>query len=377
VRIPSRIVLVSVLAASSVPALIAAEWRRSIADAGGGGKFSSLQVDANGNAQVAYVDELQGTLKYGFWDSKLDKWFTTALDISSGFCSLVLDSAQHPHISYIEHEKLKYAHWNGSSWEKQPIHVNARHIDYYNSITLDLKGRPSITFYEVWGTGDDYLLHLRRVTREDNFWTVRTVDGTRGSGKFNSAAADSRGRAQIAYANVRDENASLRYARWNGESWEVSVLEGGGGANFPVYSVNIMVDAHDVPHIAYTDTRNRLVKYATRRDGKWQFQVVDAIAHEGYPDRNGVAVDDNGDPYVSYYDEGAGVLKLAHRERNKWVTEVVDSNGAGFTSSLRIVRGEIYMTYYDATTYSLKFAHRPLVVSGSPGDQTSQVWPQQ
>lgn len=341
----------------------ASDWRLEVVDSGGGGKFSSLQIDRQGSAHVAYVDDARGQLKYSFWDSALDKWFTTSLDISAGFCSLVLDSKQRPHISYIEHEKLKYARWNGSSWDTQAIQIKAKHIDFYTSITLDAEDNPSITFYEVWGTGDDYLLHLRRVTWDGKFWTVSTVDPTRGSGKFNSAATDSHGNPHIAYANVRDESASLRYARWNGKSWDIAVLEGGGESNFPVYSVKIAVDRQDVPHIAYTDIRKRLVKYATRKDGKWQFQVVDVLAREAYPDRNGIALDDDGNPYISYFDAGAGVLKLAHREENKWVAEVIDSNGAGFTSSIQIARGTIYITYYDSGADSLKCVRRPLIAS--------------
>ncbi len=101
-------------------------------------------------------------------------------------------------------------------------------------------------------------------------------------------------------------------------------------------SVAIVLDKNDNPHITYMDVKNRVVKYATRRDGKWQIQAVDSVAQVGYPDRNGIAVDEEGHPYISYYDAGLGVLKLAHLNGQKWVTEVVDENFAGFTSSLQI-----------------------------------------
>ncbi len=169
------------------------------------------ELTSYGNAHVAYVDDSQHLLKYSFWDHKLDKWFTTVLDKTAGFCSMVLDSQQHPHISYIEygHARMRYAHWNGSSWDKQTIQINAKDISFYTSIAVDAKDNPSISFYEYWGTGEDYLLHLRNVTWNGKFWEVRTVDSTPGSGKFNSIAIDSAGNRDIAYANVKSENAGF------------------------------------------------------------------------------------------------------------------------------------------------------------------------
>jgi hypothetical protein len=220
---------------------------------------------------------------------------------------------------------------------------------------------PSISYYEYWGTGEDFLLHLRNVTWTGEYWTVRTVDTTPGSGKFNSLAIDSTGTPHIAYANVRTENASLRYARWNGTSWDVEVLEGADVLHLPVFSVLLVLDRHNTPHIAYTDVRNRLVKYATRVSGKWHLQVVDALAQGAYPDRNGLAVDDDGRPYISYYDAGSGRLKVAHMAGDKWVAEIVDQAFAGLNSSLHIHNNTLWLTYADETGNRLKSAHRPLI----------------
>lgn len=329
-----------------------AEWRVTVVDPTAIGKFSSLRIDSYGNAHVSYVDDAQLVLKYSFWDHSLNKWFTETLDRSRGYCSLALDSKQRPHISYLAYGEgqLKYAHWTGSSWEKSVIRVNAKVIDYYTSIAIDAKDNPRISFYEYWGTGEDYLLHLRTVAWNGEFWHVSTVDSTAGSGKFNSIATDSKGNPHIAYANVKAESASLRYAHWNGKSWEVEVLEGSGMSGYAAFSVALALDNDDVPHIAYTDVTNRQVKYATRRNGKWQIQVVDSLAEVAYPDRNGIAADAQGRPYISYYDGGRGMLKLAYRRDQKWVAEVVDQNFAGFTSSVQIDHSAIWVTYADETS---------------------------
>jgi hypothetical protein len=349
-----------------------AEWQIEIADAGVGGQFTSLRIDKFGNGHVAYLDDAQGILKYAFWDHTLNKWFATPLDRSGGFCSLALDSKQRPHISYIEYGtgKLKYAHWTGTAWLKEAVLLQAKEVSFYTSITLvGANDYPSITFYEYFDASGDNNLRLRNVAWNGSYWEVRTVDSAPGSGKFNFVASDSAGNPHIAYGNVKYENASLRYASWDGHSWRTEILEGAGKPGTSMWSVSLLMDKNDQPHIAYTDVINRLIKYATRSSGSWTTEVVDSLAKEGYPDRNGIALDEQGNPYVSYYDAGAGLLKVAHRKAGKWIVEVVDQNFAGYTSSLQIHTGTIYLTYEDENGRSLKFAHRPIEQPGQLSEQ--------
>jgi hypothetical protein len=343
--------------------LPAADWRIEGVDPGGGGKFSSLKIDNEGNAHVAYYDETQHELKYAFRDRKLGKWFTTKLDASSGFCSLALDSKDHPHISYLlVNGRLSYVHWNGKSWDKQPLDIHAKVIDYYTSITIGPNDYPRISFYEYWGMGEDYELHLRNIAWTGNLWEVQTIDATPGSGKFNYMVTAPSGLPQIAYANVKSENAGLRYAVSNGKSWAVTVLE---GATQPhaVFSVALAIDKHSEPRIVYTDMTTNVLKYAALEKGKWQIQPVDTLVDVAYPDRNGIALDDEGNPYLSYFDAGARVLKVAYQVNGKWVIETIDQNSNGFNSSIEIRQGYIWITYADGTGSTLQFAFRKLAPS--------------
>jgi hypothetical protein len=134
------------------------------------------------------------------------------------------------------------------------------------------------------------------------------------------------------------------------------------------------MDRNDNPCIAYTDVPNRLVKYAERRNSKWQTGIVDALVNVSYPDRNGLALDDDGNPYISYFDQGAGLLKVAHRENDRWISEIVDQNDAGFTSAIQIHDGTIWLTYADPRGARVKFARRALArpgaMNGSGGAQS-------
>lgn len=349
--------------AADAPSSAAADavvWKIETVDAGGGGKYTSMRVDKSGNVHVAYVDDVRYKLRYAFRDSRLNRWFTTEVDGASGFASLALDSAQRPHISYLEYgyDRLKYARWNGTVWEKQTLLIRAKNISFYTSIALP-NDEPCISYYEYWGTGDDYRLNLRNVWWNGRFWALRTIDTDPGSGKFNSLALDSAGTVHAAYANVKSENASLRYAQWDGQTWRKEILESVPNSNYNAYSVAIATGPDNEPHITTTDTANRIVKYAHKENGKWKIEVIDTVGEAAYPDRNGIVVDDTGQVYISYYDAGRGLLKLAHKRNGKWVAEVVDSTLAGFTSSLQIASGHIWISYGDERG-ALKVAMRPL-----------------
>ena len=108
------------------------------------------------------------------------------------------------------------------------------------------------------------------------------------------------------------------------------------------WSVSMVLDKDDNPHITYTDVSHLLVKYATKKGGHWKIEVVDSMGKEGYPDRNGIGLDDQGNPYISYYDAWAGLLKVApSRQGQKWAARIVDRGSVGFQSSLQIDHGTI------------------------------------
>jgi hypothetical protein len=362
----------SVLALAGVLQLMArevraAEWRIDTVDESGAAKFTSMKIDRDGNIHVAYIPEAEGhPLRYAFWDHQIKRWFTMTVTQVASFCTLTLDSKQHPHIAFADHgtglgSELRHAWWDGDSWKVDAITVQyGAVVAYYTSIVLDRNDNPVFAFYDYADPGNNFRLRMRSVFWMGKYWEVRTVDQQGGSGKFNSLAMDSAGRPHLAYANVKYESSSLRYAVWDGQAWKTEYLEGAPGTACPTASVAMILDAKDTPHITYTLPEKRLVKYATKVDGKWNTYVVDAIRQDAYPDRNGIALDSQGTPYVSYFDAGTGELKLAHRKDGKWLGEIIDQNYAGFTSSLVIDRDTIWISYGDELGRSLKVASRRL-----------------
>jgi hypothetical protein len=360
-----------VLALGAVVATVApgGEWLVGVIDTGVSGNFPALRLDDYGNAHVGYVNGLKKEVKYAFWDHAVNKWFITTLDRSGGFCSLALDSKQRPHTSYIDYGAggVMHNHWTGSAWEKQAAQLQATDVSAFTSITLDTHDNPNIVFYSRSRFSGEKLVHLKSVIWNGTYWGARTIDIAEGV-QFSPLVSDSHGYPHLAYSRVKYENASLRYSSWNGDSWQSETVESSGQAVASIWSISLQMDKADQPHIVYTDAPNRLVKYATKENGKWTTEVVDMLAKSRYPDQNGIALDEQNNPYISYYDTGKGELKVARRSGGKWFAEVVDQNFAGAESSLQIRNGIIWVTYEDESGQNLKFARRP-VASSDTGRQ--------
>ena len=331
-------------------------------------QYTSMKIDAQGNVHVAYVlnDNNHYPLRYAFWDHALKKWFVMTVDQNAGTCSLALDSKQHPHIAFTDFAggRLRYAHWDGSKWDHETLPINAQNINYYQSIALTPGDRPNIVFYEYEGPrGSDYKIRLRIVQWDGKNWALRTLDSDQGSGKFNSMVVDQQGHLHIAYANVSATTGGMRYAYWDGKDWKIEILEGekenhGHGVG---WSCNIAVDKDSIPHMTYMDEVEKLVKYAVRRNNKWQIQVIGKVTGVAYPDRNSIAIDRNGVPYVGFFDGGSGSLEVEHPEGQKWVIETVDADNAGFTSSMQIDNNNVaWISYADGANGGIKVAHRQL-----------------
>ena len=365
----------------------ASVWQIESLDESGIGRYSSLKRDGDGNLHVVYITEDgKYSLKYGFWDHKVKRWFNMKVAEGASFSSLTLDSKNRPHISWADHgtgvgSRLRYIYWSGQEWIRRPIPLDAETVAYYTSIALDKEDKACISFYEYNGPkGTDFRVRLRAVMWNGSFWEVKTIDGENQSGKFNATAIDSRGQIHIAYANVGAMTAGMRYALWDGKSWKREVLEGllDTDRAYVGTAANIALDQDGNPHVTYMNESTGMVKYAVRKGGRWQIEVVDRVARVAYPDRNAIAIDENGQPYLSYHDRLRGTLNLAYKKAGKWYTEVVDSDGSGFTSSLQVSHGAVWISYADERVGGLKIAHLdPEAQNSSAPAQATAAGPKQ
>ncbi len=101
------------------PALADSGWNIQTVDSAGNiGYYTSLALDAGGNAHISYCDGTNGDLKYAAWNGS--SWNIETVDWEGSVgahSSLALDSSGYPHISYYKryaggpgtYADLKYA----------------------------------------------------------------------------------------------------------------------------------------------------------------------------------------------------------------------------------------------------------------------------
>ena len=119
---------------------------------------------------------------------------------------LALDAAGHPHISYFDNtnDDLKYASWNGSTWDIQTVDSTGN-VGRLTSLALDSAGNPHISYF------DDSQTALGYAYWDGTTWIVLTVDNMADMGRSSSLAIDTAGHPLISYYDMSE--GYLRLAR--------------------------------------------------------------------------------------------------------------------------------------------------------------------
>jgi hypothetical protein len=215
------------------------------------------------------------------------------------YTSIELDNSQNPHISYNDLlGGLKYAAWNGSSWDMQTVDaVAAQHT----SLALSAAGFPRICYLHV------LLGHLQYAFWDGSKWSIQLVDSSSALiGLYPSLAVDGSGNPHISYYD--QTNSNLKYAAWNGVSWNREIVDSAGtvGAH-----TSLALDASGNPHISYYDETNGNLKYASWNGANWVIEVADNAGTVGQ--YTSLALDGFGGAHISYFDVDNADLKYARR----------------------------------------------------------------
>ena len=371
----------------------------------------SLALDSDDHPHISYCieggndDVRYRDLKYAYFDG--NSWQTTTVDsqmvrtntiYQGGLAnSLALDSNNRPHISYeytkIEtgHQAIKYAHFDGNSWQVEILASSDFGGLRGSSLALDNYDRPHISYLDYNAT------ELKYIYFDGNSWQTTTVDQGNTVVDF-SLALDHLDRTHIGYSVRHDQ---VRYAYFDGASWQVTTMDSKGGSH-----ISLDLDPNGHPHLTYAWDRNT-IKYAHFSTNQWETSTVDTRSYIGsyssialdskdrpyiiyqkvYPDMvelkyttydgntwtsgtidsaggnigeyNSLALDLQDRPHISYYDAVNQDLKYARFDGNGWVIETVDSEGdVGKWSSLALdSNNRPHISYYDALNQDLKHAH--------------------
>jgi len=325
-------------------------WTNQTVDNRAGG-WTSLAL-GDGKPCLSFVSE-KDEVKFAKWEGF---WKVEIVDRGPlvRCTSLALDSRGFPHLSYSMGNKLKYACWNGSSWEIQTVESGKEGSLYgvglYSSLILDNRDLPRIFYYD----SENRALKYAKI--EENRWVIETVVSS-GVGRYSiSAALDRAGNPHACF--YAEEEGDLCYARWKGGSWMVERVDTDGNVGM---FCHLILDSKDNPHISYYDVDNGNLKYAHWNGSSWEIQTVDSDGDVGM--WTSIALDAKDYPHISYYDSGRRSLKYARWNGHSWEIWTVDSGGdvGSFTSIALDSTGVPHIGYYDQLKHEVKIAK--LVVS--------------
>jgi len=233
--------------------------------------YCSLALDSQDQPRIAfYRSSLDGglgrDLLYAHFDE--DQWQIDEVDTLGWvgyYASLVLDSADHPHIAYrhgTEHY-VKYAHHDGAKWHITTVHDPADAIGYGISIALDSQDRPHIAYTANLFSKSLWYSHYDGAT-----W-VHTAIADAGRASSTAIAVNAQDRPHIVYDYAWSDEAGPhdhRYIFLGDEGWHDTLIEAGAGYGM---DHDIALDACDRPHLAFgrrTSLYNGWLVYAEPED---------------------------------------------------------------------------------------------------------------
>ena len=183
-------------------------WAVETVEKDGGGYYTQLAFDEDGQPAIAYCGNLDGDVQPVRFARRGDSgWQFQTVDAvgkcSEASLSLRATPANGFGLAYYDDrfQDLKYASFFGGVWHLETVEAHNQ-VGKYCSLAYDADGQPVISYYycgrstdqDCQGGGD-----LRVARKTQTGWTVETVDSEGNTGLFTSLAFAPSGQAFIAY----------------------------------------------------------------------------------------------------------------------------------------------------------------------------------
>jgi hypothetical protein len=244
--------------------------------------------------------------------------------------------------------RLKQGVERGGGWRVRRLPANPG--DPRPSVAMDSSGTPHI----AWRTGvffGEGILNYAKVV--NGVWQEEIVDDTPGGTSYVSIAVDAGGFPHIVYSGEL-AGMPMRYARWDGTTWQKEDVSFRGG----ILSPSLVLDAAGDPHVAYIVGTGSEIDYAVRSGGVWSSEPIDVIPAGQQTLEASLALDSSGQPHVAYdelFDVG---MHYAVKDASGWSSIVIDP-GQRWDPALVVDSNDVpHMVFYDAEHGALIYASK-------------------
>lgn len=289
------------------------------------GREISLAIDNSGVPAIAYILQNKSdsyyTLKYakmvnGSW--VLDT--VHADDYMATSCSLAFSSTNVPYICYAYRNQgveLDYFRLDDQEgWQQETVDPGAEYPGGFTvSMALDSNDRPHFVYNE-----NNAGLLKYSYPYEDVHAAIVTEPWNYG---YSSIAVDSNGNVHVAYCGYDGSGSGLKYASYDGESWDIKVADPSEDSGS---YLALALDQADQPCISYHDHESQTfdLKYACKNGDNWAIQTVPpAGATKGqYPD---LELDSQGEPHLVYMIHNDRAIRYASKDGEEWTISDVAS----------------------------------------------------
>ena len=365
-------------------------WHQEIVDPSPTvGEYAALALDSNNRPRISYYDASNHALKFAYfngsiWDTMIvdsptmiqselnpeslhrmnpnKEFYKTTADPDNAvglYTSIAIDTNNVVHISYLDTQAfgneqnppgvLKYATWNGVTWQRGIVVDDKNNVGYYSSIAIrPTVNRPCIAYMSELYDDLKYAC-----LRADGSWSTETVDGQGDNvnvGPYASLVFDKNGNPHISYFNFGALN--LKYATIKNDAWTISTLDNTGDVGY--YS-SIAIDTNGKIYISYLDNAQKKLKYMTSSD--WSPKNVADVSPGGH--YTSIAIDTKNRPGIIYYRTDYAQLIYSYWNGSKWIFTTLDVSGnVGISSSMSLSpTGSPHIGYFNSTSLDLKYAY--------------------
>lgn len=325
----------------------------------------SLAVGGNGDPHIAYVmEDGNSRLRYAYWDGITwqDAPLPGGADGYAHQVSLTLDASDNPHLTYTLYDfatsswQLKYSVWDGAAWQTETVDNSFNRSP--SSLALDAGGNPHVAYISCstapakCGTGLELLKYARK---SGGAWQTESLDDS--VNRYVALALDDDSRPHIAYHTYGPYPPGLKYVYWDGSEWQHQFIVDPGGTSG---SVSLDLDSSRNPHIFYVSTSifyGTRFHYASWDSAEWQIEILDHSSNTSHDKLSSLtlALDENDIVHATYYEPEFGDLRYLTWAPN-WQRRTVEQIGSFRSPAIDLKQDSPVIAYYNETSGQVKVA---------------------